>query len=165
MMRVAGRGGDGLAKPFKTDNNGYLETISKKGNRPVSDSFIVTDFESGTDELVYETENAFSLEYFEIASNNTLTTIEIQAKRENGTHALPIGLITKNGTKTGAFAFHAIVNEASSLWDILTYDESGYKIGINRELNFPYGVRIRVRVTGGQTGVNIACRWYGVETE
>lgn len=137
--------------------------MSNRLKKPVSVSWAGT-LDVGKTRNVFETNNEFTLDYIELSSSGDRVGIVITPLNNEGVKTTAIGQVKKDGSNFSSITFGNIVNESSSLFNVLSFEDGAYKVSLNRSLNFPHGCVIEFTGDISTEKENTAMRLYGVET-
>lgn len=162
MMRIAGRGIDGTAKPVQIDNKGKVIVNAGMGNLPIYITRI-GNIAPNTEETIFVNTSPTSIDYLEFATNFDIGQITIEYKTPEGIYYNPIGQLNLTGSAGVGFTPRQITEYMSSIWTINSFETGKYKFTLKDKWYFPLGVRIKLKNNSATETITIGCRAFGRE--
>lgn len=147
MMRMAGRGDDGTAKPVQTTNDGLLKTREhdKIGSEPfvTANTLMKVTVSGNATQVLYETDKPLLIEHLVWVTNSDNLQLTIAKLGSDGSaHIMGDLLQATGGADSAPLTAANIRNQAISLFDINIFEENNYKFTTNKPIHFPHGMRL-----------------------
>ena len=165
MMRMAGRGIDGTAKPIKTTNDGEVlaKEYRKLGDYAFSTGSEVLQVEviPGETKVIYTLDQAVKIDNFIWVTDNLDLRISIKKKLRGGGNIV-VGDLYISGDNA-PLSPRNIRDQAISMFEINAFDVTGYKFRLRDVLDCPDGITIEATYPTGYSGTaKISLRASGV---
>lgn len=165
MMRLAGRGTDGTAKPIKTTNNGevMVKEYRKMGDYAFSTGSDTLQVEliPGETKVIYTVDAAVKIDNFIWVTDKLDLRISIKKKLRGGGNIV-VGDLYISGDNA-PLSPRNIRDQGISMFEINAFNDTGYKFRLRDVLDCPDGITIEATYPNGYSGTaKVSLRASGV---